>query len=228
MADPAAAAPPPVAGRLLGALSERYGRVAVISGRPVAYLLGHLAGSGATELYGLYGLEQATGRRAEVHTREEGEAWRPAVAGATEEAEREVPPGVHVEKKGLTVTLHYRGAPDTGGWVERYSGALAERHGLSRHPGKMSFELRPPVRIDKGTVVGDLATGLMSVLFAGDDLGDLPAFETLARLRRLGVATLGVASGGPETPQAVLDAADLVVDGPPGVMALLEDLLAGP
>lgn len=228
MADPAAAAPVPGAGRLLGALSESYRRVAVISGRPAAYLLGQLAGSGTTELYGLYGLEEASGNGPEIHTREEGEAWRPVVGQAAAQALAEVPAGVRVETKGLTVTLHYRGAAEQGDWVDEYSGELAQRHGLSRHPGKMSFELRPPVRIDKGTVVGDLADGLVNVIFAGDDLGDLPAFDALAQLRRSGAATLAVASGGPEIPAAVTEAADVVVDGPLGVIALLEGLLPRP
>ncbi len=63
--------------------------------------------------------------------------------------------------------------------------------------------------------------------FAGDDIGDLPAFAALGRLAAAGVATLAVAVGGPETPEAVLAAADIVVDGPPGLLALLE-ALAGP
>lgn len=225
VADPAAAAPIPGTGRLLGSLSERYRRVAVISGRPVAYLLGELAGAGATELYGLYGLEHTTVALPDIHTAEEGEIWRPVVADAAAQAQAEVPAGVRVEAKGLTVTLHYRNVPERADWVEHYSGELADGHGLGRHRGKMSFELRPPVRIDKGTVVGDLTSGLTSVLFAGDDLGDLPAFEALVRLRRAGVATLSVASGGTETPAAVIEAADVVVGGPPGVMALLESLL---
>jgi trehalose 6-phosphate phosphatase len=72
-----------------------------------------------------------------------------------------------------------------------------------------------------------LAAGLTAVCFAGDDNGDLPAFAVLGRLAAAGVATLAVAVGGPETPTAVLSAADVVVDGPPGLLSLL-DALAGP
>ncbi len=49
----------------------------------------------------------------------------------------------------------------------------------------MSWELRPPVPTDKGTVVTELAAGLAAVCFVGDDTGDLPAFEALRRLGRL-------------------------------------------
>jgi trehalose 6-phosphate phosphatase len=99
---------------------------------------------------------------------------------------------------------------------------------LIAHPGKQSWELRPPVPTDKGTVVVELAAGLQAVCFAGDDTGDLSAFAALARLWAEGVETLGVAVGGPETPPEVLDAADLVVDGPAGVLDLLEALAALP
>lgn len=198
----------------------------VVSGRPVSYLRGHLEGAGRTELYGLYGLEQASAAPGSpTRTRPEGEAWRQQVDEAAAAAGRDAPVGVHVEHKGLTVTLHYRNAPDQAGWVERFAAGVSQTRGLSTHGGKMSVELRPPVQIDKGTVVRDLAAGMRAVLFAGDDLGDLPAFEELHRLTAGGVATLGVASGGGETPAPVLEAADLVVDGPSGVVELLEALL---
>ena len=226
VSDPAAASPHPDAAGLLRRLSERWGRVVVVSGRPVSYLRGHLAAAGRTELYGLYGLEQASAG-SDTRTRPEGEAWRRPVDEAAEAAERDAPAGVHVEHKGLTVTLHYRNAPDRAGWVERFAEDVSRRSGLATHGGKMSVELRPPVEVDKGTVVRDLADGMGAVLFAGDDLGDLPAFEELRRLRAAGVATLGVASGGAETPAPVLEAADVVVDGPAGVVDLLEGLLEG-
>jgi trehalose 6-phosphate phosphatase len=222
--DPARAVPIPGAADLLRTLSERWGRLVVISGRPVAYLVANLAGAGSTELFGLYGLERARGDSAEVDTDAEAEEWRNLVDQAAVSAEKAAPPGVTVERKGLTVTLHYRQAPDQAGWVAETAGRLQAETGLAAHRGKMSVELRPPVAIDKGTVVRDLSVGLSAVLYAGDDLGDLPAFAELARLRKCGVETLGVASGGAETPPEVTAAADIVVDGPGGVADLLRRL----
>lgn len=225
----------PVAGSadLLALLATRYRRVAVISGRPVAYLAEHLAGAGDTELVGLYGLERLAGGSTDVHVEPAAEGWFDAVAGVAAEAEQLVADdpvdlrGVVVERKGLTVTLHYRKVPALAGWVEAFAEAQSQATGLVAHPGKMSVELRPPVPTDKGTVVTALAEGLSAVCYVGDDTGDLPAFEALKVLRDEGLSTLAVAvrSGiGDETPPVVLAGADLVVEGAAGVVDLLRRL----
>jgi trehalose 6-phosphate phosphatase len=224
--DPAEARPHSRAIDALRRLSERWGVVAVVSGRPAAYLVEHLSGAGRTQFLGLYGLEQASGDESPVRTHPDAETWRRAVSAAADEAERSGGPVPAVERKGLTVTLHYRAAPDQAAAVVGLADRLARRYGLDAHGGKMSVELRPPVEVDKGTVIADRAAGLAAVAFAGDDLGDLPAFRALAALRSTGVATLAVASGGPETPPEVLESADVVVEGPDGVVGLLEELVA--
>lgn len=205
----------------------------MISGRPVAYLAEHLAGAGDTELVGLYGLERLVGGSTSVQVDPSAEGWVDTVAAVAAEAERRVADdpvdlrGVVVERKGLTVTLHYRRAPTLSGWLEAFAEEQSRATGLVAHPGKMSVELRPPVPSDKGTVVTALAEGLSAVCYVGDDTGDLPAFEALEVLREQGLSTLAVAvrSGiGDETPPAVLAAADLVVEGPEGVVELLRRL----
>ena len=96
--------------------------------------------------------------------------------------------------------------------------------GLVARAAKMSVELHPPVHLDKGVVVSSWAEGVDAALFAGDDAGDLPAFAALGPLRSAGVVTLGVAVLGAETPAAVRSAADLLVEGPPGLADLLTAL----
>ena len=59
----------------------------------------------------------------------------------------------------------------------------------------------------------------------GDDLGDVPAFRAVARLRGDGIAGLAVCSGSAEV-SALTELADLVVDGPDGAVALLDALAA--
>jgi trehalose 6-phosphate phosphatase len=224
--DPAAARPHVQAVDALGELADRWGVVAVVSGRPAGFLAEHLAGARNTEFLGLYGLERISGRCPGVETHPTVESWRSSVALAADEAEA-TRPGPAVERKGLTVTLHYRANPETARQVEELAADLGERYGLRVHPGKMSVELRPPVDVDKGTVMFEMSAGLAAVAFAGDDIGDLPAFAALAELRAAGKTTLSIASGGPETPPEVMAAADVTVDGPDGILAVLRDLASG-
>jgi trehalose 6-phosphate phosphatase len=205
----------------LAAIALRIRLVAIVSGRPLAYLVEHVGDAGRTELVGLYGLERAPSATGIADPAPEAEVWRAAVDTAASMAESAAPSGVAVERKGLTVTFHFRAEPERAAEVDSLARRLAERTGLVAHGGKMSVELRPPVDTDKGTVVAEMAAGLGVIGFIGDDLGDLPAFAALAAARTAGAATLGVAAGGPETPQEVLDAADMVVDGPAGVVEVL-------
>ena len=87
----------------------------------------------------------------------------------------------------------------------------------------MVWELRPQVHSDKGDAVRRVAaeSGAGALVVAGDDLGDLPGFAAAAELG----GGLRVAVRSAEAPAELLDAADLVVDGPEGVRDLLEHLL---
>jgi trehalose 6-phosphate phosphatase len=225
VADPAKAIPLPGVPATLVSLAARYGRVAVISGRPVAYLVEHLGGEGELDgvtLVGLYGLERVRGGRVEEVSA--AARWRPVVDRVARAASEEAPSDVGVEHKGLALTLHVRTAPEHRGGVESWAAAQAEATGLVAHPGRMSVELRPPVDTDKGTVVTELADGLDAVCYLGDDRGDLPAFAALSRISESGRDVLAVAVRSDESPAELLAAADLVVEGPAGVLELLETL----
>jgi trehalose 6-phosphate phosphatase len=218
--DPATARPLPAARDALARLVPRLGRVAVVSGRPAAFLRDALAVEGL-EVAGVYGLERVTGNTVVVDPRVE--PWLDAVNAAADAAAAALP-GLLVERKGqVAVTIHWRTAPARGAdalaWVEREG----SRFGLEALPGRLAVELRPPVPVDKGTTVADLARGSRVAAFAGDDAGDLPAFAALAGLVRGGRLRHGVSIGveSSEGPAAVR-AADVVVDGPEGLARLLE------
>lgn len=199
----------------------------VISGRPVAYLAEQLGPVRGLDLIGLYGLERVSGRQRHEHP--DAGVWRPIVDRVAADAEAAAPAGVQVEHKGLAVTLHVRTAPEKAGWIEAWAAQRAADTGLEAIHGRRSVELRPPVAADKGTVTAELAAGLEAVCYLGDDRGDLPAFEALERLAGRGVHTLAVAVASDEAPPELLAAADLVVAGPAGALALLETLAtAGP
>ena len=102
------------------------------------------------------------------------------------------------------------------------------------HEGRHERELRPPLEVDKGTVVRALAAESASRLdnaaAFGDDVGDLPAFAALGELagpdgRRL--HTVRVAAVDAESPRQVAEQADLTVAGATGAVALLRALADG-
>jgi trehalose 6-phosphate phosphatase len=219
--DPAGAAPLPGAAEVLRRLAARYRLVAVVSGRPAVFLAAHFGTTGAA-LHGLYGLERVTadGR---VEGRPDAEEWRATVAAAADRAEAEGP-DLFVERKGLSVTLHYRTHPGRAEAARAWVEAEAARTGLRVHPARLSYELVPPVGRDKGAVAAELAAGLDAVCFVGDDRGDLAAFDALDRLAEAGATAVRVAVRSAEAPPDLLARADEVVDGPDGALALLERL----
>ena len=230
VADPAAARPLDGVPELLGRLAEQFQVVAVVSGRPAAFLVDRLGGHGPgatgaggspVRLIGLYGFEEV-GPDGSIVLADAAEPWLAVVTDVAERLRADAPAGVLVEAKGAAVTVHWRRAPDAEGWVSRRITDEADRSGLVPHLGRSSVELRPPIGIDKGTVVYDLAAGSRAACFLGDDLGDLPAYAALNRLAdENGVDVVSVAVRDRDTAPEVMAAADLVVDGPDGARALL-------
>jgi trehalose 6-phosphate phosphatase len=216
VADPVGARPWPGVVPLLTNLARRFGLVAVISGRPPDFLHQALGSPAGVRLIGLYGLGQVG---------PDVRSWEPAVAAAEKRARAQAPPGVYVEPKGLTVTLHWRQAPEAGPWAAAFAKSEEQRHGLRSYPGRLSLELRPPVEVDKGTVVHALVGGMRALAVFGDDLGDLPAFDAARELAGEGVAVALVAVTDAESDDRVAAAADVVVEGPAGAVALLEQLV---
>jgi trehalose 6-phosphate phosphatase len=102
----------------------------------------------------------------------------------------------------------------------------AEKHGLVLEPGRMVIEVRAP-GMNKGEAVRRLQKELRAdaFVFIGDDLGDIEAFRAVIELRQRGMLGLLVCSASEEQP-ALLDLADVVVDGPDGVMELLQEFTA--
>jgi trehalose 6-phosphate phosphatase len=225
VADPAAAVAVPEALEVLAGLVSRVGTVAIISGRPVGFLAERLPVEGVT-LVGQYGLERLVDGVVVIDP--SATAFLPAIAEAADEAEQTWP-GLHVERKGgIAVTLHWRGDPDRGDSAAAWAEAAGARLGLEVVPGRMARELRPDVATDKGTVLEELLADRDAALFAGDDHGDLAAFDALDRLASAGAlrtaVRVGVASA--EGPAEISSRADLVVAGPVGLASLLAELLA--
>ena len=219
--DPASAVPVDGVVDTLRALARRYRRVAVISGRPVSFLTPLLPAS--LTISGLYGLEGI--RRGRRHDHPLAGSWREVIDDVAAVSAAQGPPGMLVESKGLSITLHYRSHPELEDDVRRWAERQAARSGLVVRPARMSVELHPPIDVDKGTAVRQLAAGLEAVCYLGDDVGDLDAFAALDELAGRGVRTVRVAVHSGEAPGALVDRADVVVDGPKGAVEFLRRLL---
>jgi trehalose 6-phosphate phosphatase len=207
------------------ALAGSVGTVAVITGRPAAdaVALGGLAAVPGLIVIGHYGRQRwQGGRLTAAETPPAVAAARDALPGVLRRAG--APDGTWVEDKAHAVAVHTRGTADPEAALGRLRDPLDELAaglGLAAEPGRFVIELRPP-GVDKGTALTGLARerAARSVLFCGDDLGDLPAFAAVRALRAAGIPGCTVASASAESPR-VADAADLVVPGPDGIVALL-------
>ncbi|WP_415949746.1 trehalose-phosphatase [Streptomyces sp. KLOTTS4A1] len=233
--DPEQARAHPDAVPALAALAPRVASVAVITGRPagVAVRYGGFAGVPGLEhlvVLGHYGAERWDAVSGTVR------APRPHPGVAAVRAELPgfldalgIWRGTWIEEKGRAVAVHTRRAEDPAAAFEALRVPLAElaaRHGLVVEPGRLVLELRPP-GVDKGVALASYVreVGAGCVVYAGDDLGDLPAFAAVEKLRSEGVAGLVVCSGSAEVSE-LSERADMVVDGPAGVVGLLRAVAA--
>jgi len=140
-------------------------------------------------------------------------------------------PGVHIEHKGATLSVHWRTARDPGAAAalmrERLAPA-ARADGLTVTWGRMVMEVRPPIAINKGTAVAELLAdgSWRHAAYVGDDHTDADAWRTLHAMRDAGALATATAvlALSPETPPELRKAADAEVIGPPGVLELLTTL----
>jgi trehalose 6-phosphate phosphatase len=214
------ARPLPEAVTQLSRCSARLGRVAVVSGRPAEFLARHLPVPGAT-FVGLYGMERLVDGTRTVDARVT--PYLDDVAAAVADIRLVLPDDLIEPKSGVSVTLHWRPAPERADEVLAVAEKIARARGLTPLRTRMAVELRPPVAIDKGDATRALIEGFAVGAFAGDDTGDLPAFAALAAAVTDGTLDAAVRIGvhSPEAPPELADAVDVLVDGPAGLVALL-------
>ncbi len=225
---PEDAVPAPDAVEALAAVARRVATIALITGRPAEAVV-QLAGLRRVQglvVLGQYGVQ-----------RWDGELTEEPPSPGLDDLRRALPAllaaDLRLEDKGHSLVVHARGAADPdralAALVPRLTLLAAER-GLEVHPGRQVLEVRPP-GADKGRALLSLAEPQESaalpsaVLYAGDDVGDLPAFDAVEALRARGVPGVTVCSDSAEAPATLRERADLVVDGPRGVVELLRRLL---
>jgi trehalose 6-phosphate phosphatase len=188
-------------------LASRYALVACVSGR---------TGEAARAIVGVPELTYVGEHGLELDP--EAEAWRERIRAF----------GAHapwpVEEKPLSAAFHYRTAPDQdeARRVLARIEADARAAGFRTRWGRLVLEVLPPIETSKRTAVAYLLAqnGLHRALYAGDDATDVDAFAALEGLE----VGIRVAIASPESPAALREQADIVLDSPAALLDLLREL----
>jgi trehalose 6-phosphate phosphatase len=230
--DPEQAYSDPRAVGALGRLGEYVGSVVVITGRPTrsAVRLGRfreVAGLHSMIVLGQYGVERWNAA--------DDEYLLPPAPPQINTVAEELPKildslglaDARIEDKGRAIAVHTRSLRDPKAALAKLAGPLddlASRRGLVSTPGKYVWEIRAP-GMDKGAALRAIVeeTAARQVIFAGDDLGDLPAFQAVRELATAGVMGLLVCSASTEE-DALTGLSDVLVDGPAGLAEWLTEL----
>ena len=139
-------------------------------------------------------------------------------------------PGLRVERKGITGSIHVRMCADpveAEDAVRRALSILAVQRGLRVTRGRMVIELRPPVEMDKGIAVAEIvrSAGLRGALYIGDDRTDMDAFRIMRELRESDECeSVAVAVLHNEAPEELAEAADITLPGVESVPGFLRTL----
>ncbi len=236
--DPEQARIHPDAGTVLVELADRVAAIAVVTGRParqaVALGLDEIGDAFAARgkellVYGQYGNERWTSTDRQVAAKPPPRGLATFLRDLPRTLESADAADAYVEDKGLAIAVHTRRLPDPEGAFRRLLPPLrelAQGNDLTVEPGRHVVEVRAP-GMHKGLVVEKLARDHSAggFCFAGDDLGDVKAFDAVATLGKGGLPTLLVCSASEEE-SALVPLSDVVVDGPEGVLELLRRFTA--
>ncbi|MGD0765794.1 MAG: trehalose-phosphatase [Dehalococcoidia bacterium] len=209
-------------------LASRLELVAVVSGRS-AEQARRMVGLDELLYVGNHGLEQwdrARGYR-NIATTYESEAKRifQRLQGEVESIQ-----GTRLENKETVIAIHYRASAQPNDARRQILDAAARvltGTTFRASEGKKVVELRPPILVDKGSVVANLIEEhrLKTIVFIGDDLTDVDALRKIKELRRRGKVTgLSLGVSGDDTPAELTAEADALLPGPSAVAAFLLSL----
>lgn len=216
---------------LLAQITQKLPLVAVLSGRP-AEEVRRLTGIAQVVYLGNHGLEwwQDGTSHIEPSVSKDVATIRSMLTAARRALNL---PGLAFEDKGAGASIHYRLTEDP---VEAREKVLAVLYDLTRGTGvrvvegRRVVELRPSVRVDKGTAIFGLLRRhpVRAAVYAGDDVTDVDAFAGMRRWEQQADGiSVAVAIDSPEMPVELSDSADLVVDGVDGWADFMHALLTG-
>lgn len=212
---------------LLAQLAEHLPVVALVSGRGTADLYSRVR---LPELhyFGNHGMEEW--RDGAAHLLPIVGEFRPALEALRDSIELSA--GMEIEDKGASLAIHYRNTPEPDAIPATYRpllGRLSDEHGLTLSEGRMIFEVKPPIEVNKGTALENIVRwhALDAVIYLGDDTTDVDAMQAAAALRRAETCdalNLGVVDD--ESPDSIRQNADYFLSDPDDVEGFFAWLLA--
>ncbi|MCW2959771.1 MAG: ycjT [Thermoleophilia bacterium] len=228
--DPAAAAVPEPVLALVRRAVDECALVAVVTGRNVERAREMVPVDGVW-LAGMHGMHVVAPDGTEFLD-EVAVAAREHVAVAAQLAQTV---GWAYEDKDLTVTIHFRqrgalGQDVDAEHVKAQLMTVLNPLKVEVQHAKQVLEIRPKgskTKADGVRIVADSVSGIESkvVVYVGDDLTDLDAFHGLDELHARGIRTVKIAVGGSEAPEALVAAANHVLERESDVPIFLAALL---
>jgi trehalose 6-phosphate synthase/phosphatase len=177
--------------------------VAIVSGRSLADVR-KVVGESVPTYAGNHGLE-IEGHHIGHFEHEDLVHYRERADGLADELDAIATDGAWTERKGPTLTFHYRAVPEHGrSQLVTEAREIIGRAGYQPRDAHCAVEARPPIGWDKGRAVlhilkaryGPAWSESIRVIYVGDDITDEDAFRFLSGLSR----TFRV--GSPDTPTA--------------------------
>ena len=212
----------------LGKLAERLALVGVMSGRSARDVERRVGIEGIVYI-GNHGAERIVdGALTTASRAQSAEADLQALLEVLGDAAAD--PGIVLENKGFSASLHYRRASDEPAVTARLQSALDDMPNageLEFFWGNKILEIRRRNGVDKGAALGSLidAYHIDGVIFLGDDTTDADALRVLRQRRASGeIGGFGVAVIQDGTPASVLESADYSLEGVPEVAEFLRRL----
>ncbi len=177
--------------RVMVELKEKFGLVAVLSGRSVRSAK-EMVGVEGLLYVGNHGMEFLKDDRLLVNP--EVEKYLPHIKKTGQKLRKGDLSGIDgliFEDKGICYSIHYRLARSTENARETILNALhndPECQELKISEGRQLVELKPPVSCDKGTILDNIIEqyNLEKIIYLGDDITDADAFFKLKELGKEG------------------------------------------